>query len=131
MAASLAMPTAHSMALGPPKVFGGDGESLVAEVEVGHVSERAIWSLQAHSFSRDGYVNAGLGYVPLLDATEVKLRRRVDGSRWLLVTLPQPLPAQADDVFLSVSWNNNTQPRSYRCSTAHITYRQLPLAPHA
>jgi hypothetical protein len=72
-----------------------------------------------------------LGYVPLLDATEVKLRRRVDGSRWLLVTLPQPLPAQADDVLLSVSWNNNTQPRSYRCSTAHITYRQLPLAPHA
>tara|TARA_B110000503_G_scaffold16579_1_gene23705 strand:+ start:22 stop:642 length:621 start_codon:yes stop_codon:yes gene_type:complete len=114
MLASLAIPTAHGMALGPPQVFTGNGASLVAEVGVANVLEKATWSLQAHSFCRASYVNAGLGYVPLLDATEVKLRHRVDGSRSLFVTLPQPLPAQADDVLLSVSWDNNSQSHSYR-----------------
>ena len=110
----LSVSAVGAMDLGPTTVTSLLGQPLVAEVEVANVKEKPTWSLAGASVSRDGYINAGLGYAPVLDLTKVTLRRRADGSRFLLVTLPQALPAGVDDVLLNVSWDEDRQAQSYR-----------------
>ena len=113
-AALMSGAAALSMDLGPTTVTSAVGQPFVAEVEVRNVKEQPTWSLQAGSVSRADYLHAGLSYAPVLDSTNVKLRRRPDGSRFLLVSMPQALPAGVDDVLLNVTWDNKRQAQSYR-----------------
>lgn len=104
---------ASALALGRITVQSALGEPLRAEIEVPQITPAEADTLRTSTASPEVFRSQGMEFTPLMNALQVQLQRRADGSAVLRVTSDRPVNEPFVDLVLDATWGSGKIVRSY------------------
>ncbi len=104
---------ASALALGRITVQSALGEPLRAEIDVPQITPAEAETLRATTASPEVFRSQGMEFTPLMNALQVQLQRRADGSAVLRVTSDRPVNDPFVDLVLDTTWGTGKIVRSY------------------
>ncbi|WP_275849646.1 FimV/HubP family polar landmark protein [Extensimonas sp. H3M7-6] len=104
---------ASALALGRLSVKSALGEPLRAEIDLPQVTEEEAGSLQTRPASAEVFRAQGVEFSPLMNGVQIVLKRRPDGSAFLLVTSSRTVNDPFLDLVLDASWSAGRLVRNY------------------
>ncbi len=104
---------ASALALGRITVQSALGEPLRAEIDVPQITPAEAETLRTSTASPEVFRSQGMEFTPLMNALQVQLQRRADGSAVLRVTSDRPVNEPFVDLVLDTTWGTGKIVRSY------------------
>ena len=104
---------ASALALGRITVQSAMGEPLRAEIDVPQITAAEAETLRATAASPEVFRSQGMEFNPLMNALQIQLQRRADGSAVLRVTSDRPVNDPFLDLVLDTTWGTGKIVRSY------------------
>ena len=104
---------ASALALGRITVQSALGEPLRAEIDVPQITAAEAETLRATAASPEVFRSQGMEFNPLMNALQIQLQRRADGSAVLRVTSDRPVNDPFLDLVLDTTWGTGKIVRSY------------------
>lgn len=104
---------ASALALGRITVQSALGEPLRAEIDVPQITQAEAETLRATAASPEVFRSQGMEFNPLMNALQIQLQRRADGSAVLRVTSDRPVNDPFLDLVLDTTWGTGKIVRSY------------------
>ena len=104
---------ASALALGRITVQSALGEPLRAEIDVPQITPAEAETLRTSTASPEVFRSQGMEFTPLMNALQVQLQRRADGSAVLRVTSDRPVNEPFVDLVLDATWGTGKIVRSY------------------
>ena len=104
---------ASALALGRITVQSALGEPLRAEIDVPQITPAEAETLRATTASPEVFRSQGMEFNPLMNALQIQLQRRADGSAVLRVTSDRPVNDPFLDLVLDTTWGTGKIVRSY------------------
>ncbi len=104
---------ASALALGRITVKSALGEPLRAEIDVPQITPAEAETLRATAASPEVFRSQGMEFNPLMNALQIQLQRRADGSAVLRVTSDRPVNDPFLDLVLDTTWGTGKIVRSY------------------
>ena len=104
---------ASALALGRITVQSALGEPLRAEIDVPQITPAEAETLRATAASPEVFRSQGMEFNPLMNALQIQLQRRADGSAVLRVTSDRPVNDPFLDLVLDTTWGTGKIVRSY------------------
>ncbi len=104
---------ASALALGRITVQSALGEPLRAEIDVPQITPAGAETLRATAASPEAFRSQGMEFNPLMNALQIQLQRRADGSAVLRVTSDRPVNDPFLDLVLDTTWGTGKIVRSY------------------
>ena len=89
------------------------GEPLRAEIDVPQITLAEAETLRATAASPEVFRSQGMEFNPLMNALQIQLQRRADGSAVLRVTSDRPVNDPFLDLVLDTTWGTGKIVRSY------------------
>lgn len=104
---------ASALALGRITVQSALGEPLRAEIDVPQITAAEAETLRATAASPEVFRSQGMEFNPLMNALQIQLQRRADGSAVLRVSSDRPVNDPFLDLVLDTTWGTGKIVRSY------------------
>ena len=103
---------ASALALGRITVQSALGEPLRAEIDVPQITAAEAETLRATAASPEVFRSQGMEFNPLMNALQIQLQRRADGSAVLRVSSDRPVNDPFLDLVLDTTWGTGKIVRS-------------------